>query len=312
MSSENQDQGHAEVDGGTAQESEPNLSSLLSRSKFSRRRLVLTSIGGALAAAPLVSCTVSGSHTTKTSQGDGAATGTASGDTTTTPQPLGGFVYFTTFEAQIVQAAAARIIPSDSSGPGATEAGVVYFIDRQLMNEFGLDGSRYEHGPFQLGVPTQGDQSGMSFRHRYRLGVLGMENYAKKLFGKGFADISPDQQDQILTDMENGTATGFDGTSVQSVSIRTAGAGTEVIEQVGPSGFSMAATAFFTMFREHVIAGFFSDPVHGGNRDMVGWKFIGFPGVQMSYASQISQYGKPFAGQYRSLKDYQQSFDQGA
>jgi gluconate 2-dehydrogenase gamma chain len=27
----------------------------------------------------------------------------------------------------------------------------------------------------------------------------------------------------------------------------------------------------------------FSDPMHGGNRDLVGWKLIGYPGAQRFY-----------------------------
>jgi hypothetical protein len=45
---------------------------------------------------------------------------------------------------------------------------------------------------------------------------------------------------------------------------------------------------------------------------MVGWKLIGFPGAQMSYAGQISSYGMPFTGPYTSLAAYQGQFDTGA
>ena len=50
----------------------------------------------------------------------------------TEQQPLGGFTYFNTFQAEIVNAAAGRLIPTDDNGPGAIEAAVVFFIDRQL------------------------------------------------------------------------------------------------------------------------------------------------------------------------------------
>ena len=73
-----------------------------------------------------------------------------------------------------------------------------------------------------------------------------------------------------------------------------------------------APQAFFNLLLAHTIAGFFADPVYGGNRDMVGWKLIGFPGAQMSYASQISNFGVPFTGPYKSLADYQDQFDAGA
>ncbi|MGN6484303.1 MAG: gluconate 2-dehydrogenase subunit 3 family protein, partial [Thermomicrobiales bacterium] len=56
----------------------------------------------------------------------------------------------------------------------------------------------------------------------------------------------------------------------------------------------------------YCMAGFFADPVHGGNRDMVGWKLIGFPGAHLSWADQIENYNKPFQGDYISLGQYQQ------
>jgi gluconate 2-dehydrogenase gamma chain len=29
--------------------------------------------------------------------------------------------------------------------------------------------------------------------------------------------------------------------------------------------------------------GFFCEPYYGGNRDMIGWKLVGFPGQQYGY-----------------------------
>jgi len=221
-------------------------------------------------------------------------------------QPNPGFEYFTAFQAGIIIAACARIIPTDSNGPGATEAGVVYFIDRQLSDLYGVSGRRYEQGPFATGAPTQGDQSGMLMRDRYRLGILGIENYAQQLYQLSFVQLSTDQQDRILHDMEAGTPTTFDGASIQSVTTTAAPAGTEGgFRTSSPGGVGVGAAAFFNLLRTHAIAGFFADPVHGGNRDMVGWKLIGFPGAQMSYAGAISQYGQPWQGGYKSLAEYQ-------
>jgi gluconate 2-dehydrogenase gamma chain len=43
------------------------------------------------------------------------------------------------------------------------------------------------------------------------------------------------------------------------------------------------------------IEGFFSDPVYGGNRDMVAWKMIGFPGAYANYYHLVDQHGIQFA-----------------
>jgi gluconate 2-dehydrogenase gamma chain len=221
-------------------------------------------------------------------------------------QPQAGFTYFTPFQAAIVTSACARIIPTDENGPGATEAGVVYFIDRQLSSDYGLSGRRYEHGPYATGTPTQGDQSGLHMRDRYRLGVLGMEAYARQIYQQGFATLPGAQQDTVLSDMEKGIPQNFDGSSIQASTTDPGASGTEgAIQRPTAGGPGVGATAFFNLLRSHTIAGFFADPVHGGNRDMVGWKLIGFPGAQMSYAQSISQYEQQWQGGYKSLAEYQ-------
>lgn len=235
-----------------------------------------------------------------------------------TPAPVAspaqdGFTHFVPAQAAVIAAAAARLIPTDENGPGATEAGVVYFIDRQLSSEYGLRGREYRLGPFQQGASTQGDQSALSMRDRYRLGIEGMNAYAQQLYGKGFAELAPEEQDRILSDMEAGLPDGFGAASIQAMSTEAAGAGTETsVQRVRAGGMGIGARAFFELLRAHTIAGFFADPVHGGNRDMVGWKLIGFPGAQTSYRAHISSYGVPFSGPFISLADYQQAFTGGS
>jgi gluconate 2-dehydrogenase subunit 3-like protein len=132
-----------------------------------------------------------------------------------------GFVYFVPYQAAIIRAAAARLIPTDDLGPGATEAGVVYFIDREMAKTHeSYRGPFYLQGPFQSGAPTQGDQSGMLFPDRFRLGIEGMDVYAKQKFGNGFASLTGDQQDAILHDMEQGIPKTFDGKTSRSASAR--------------------------------------------------------------------------------------------
>ena len=46
---------------------------------------------------------------------------------------------------------------------------------------------------------------------------------------------------------------------------------------------------FFQQVRLHTILGFFGHPMHGGNRDMVGWKLIGFE-HQMQYEPPFGYY----------------------
>ena len=50
-------------------------------------------------------------------------------------------------------------------------------------------------------------------------------------------------------------------------------------------------TEFFRQVRFHTILGFFGHPMHGGNRDMVGWKMLGLE-HSMQYAPPFGSYDK--------------------
>src|SRR5690606_32347268 len=56
--------------------------------------------------------------------------------------------FFTFDERRAADALTARFIPSDESGPGAREADVVRFLDRQLAGFYGRGQRWYMRGPF--------------------------------------------------------------------------------------------------------------------------------------------------------------------
>jgi gluconate 2-dehydrogenase gamma chain len=86
-------------------------------------------------------------------------------------------------EARTLEAICERIIPADQD-PGAAWAGVVTFIDRQLV------------GPYRRR------------RRTYRLGLIGTNGTSTEMFGKAFAALTPQQQDAVLQSMEKGQARG--------------------------------------------------------------------------------------------------------
>ncbi len=102
--------------------------------------------------------------------------------------------FFTETEARIVAAACARIFPSDSAGPGAHEAGVVIYIDRQLAGPYGRDKFRYTQEPFESSLPEHGYQGKESPRELYRSGLAMLA---------GFAEFPAEQQDEKLRTIEN-------------------------------------------------------------------------------------------------------------
>ncbi|HTZ57365.1 MAG TPA: gluconate 2-dehydrogenase subunit 3 family protein [Acidobacteriaceae bacterium] len=103
--------------------------------------------------------------------------------------------FFTAQEAKTVQAAAQRIFPSDESGPGATEAGVVIYIDRQLAGPYGKDKYRYTKGPWIESVPEHGYQGKENPQQTYRAGI--------PLLGDDFSSVLADQQDMRLEKIQD-------------------------------------------------------------------------------------------------------------
>jgi gluconate 2-dehydrogenase gamma chain len=82
-----------------------------------------------------------------------------------------GYTYFTPVEATFVEAAVARLIPNDEVGPGAVEANVPFFLDRQLAGPFGRGDHYYLGGPWPKGTPEQGYQSRFSPAQLYRAAI---------------------------------------------------------------------------------------------------------------------------------------------
>jgi gluconate 2-dehydrogenase gamma chain len=102
--------------------------------------------------------------------------------------------FFTESEALVVASATSRIIPSDDSGVGATEAGVTVYIDRQLAGPWGRDRNRYTQGPFEEAPPEFGYQGKATPREIYREGLKSL---------KGFDRLSPLEQIKTLRQIES-------------------------------------------------------------------------------------------------------------
>src|SRR5271157_797831 len=86
-------------------------------------------------------------------------------------------------EGRTLEAICERIIPADQD-PGAAWAGVVTFVDRQLM------------GPYRR------------LRKTYRLGIAGTNATGLAMFGKPFVALTSQQQDAVLQAMDKGQARG--------------------------------------------------------------------------------------------------------
>jgi gluconate 2-dehydrogenase gamma chain len=102
--------------------------------------------------------------------------------------------FFTEQEAKVIVAACERIFPANESGPGATQANVVVYIDRQLAGPYGIDAYRYTQEPFVESVPEHGYQGKENPQQVYRAGI-------PKL-GADFVESDGTQQDERLRAIE--------------------------------------------------------------------------------------------------------------
>ena len=142
------------------------------------------------------------------------------------------------------------------------------FLDRQLAGSYGKARTWYMQGPWSEGTPSQGNQSRLTPAQTYRAAIKAIDSYCQKTFSnKTFAQLAEKQQDDVLTHLEKGE-----------------------IELEGVKGKS-----FFEAFLQNTLEGFLSDPIYGGNRDMVGWKLIGFPGTRYDYRDYVSKHGEKLA-----------------
>jgi gluconate 2-dehydrogenase gamma chain len=68
------------------------------------------------------------------------------------------YIFFRPDEARFIEAAVERLIPADANGPGALQAGVPQYLDRQLGGAWGAGERLYRSGPWQAGEASQGYQ----------------------------------------------------------------------------------------------------------------------------------------------------------
>ena len=134
-------------------------------------------------------------------------------------------------ETRLLGAIAEQIIPADE-WPGGREAGVVNFIKTQL------------DGPYRR------------FREDYRNGLAAIESTCIARYQKKFEQLSWDQQNSFLKEMESGNLND------------------------GPwkNGFGQR---FFELLRTHSLQGFYGSPRHGGNKNFISYKMMGLDEFQV-------------------------------
>ena len=193
------------------------------------------------------------------------------------PPPLR---FFTKWEFALVTAMAETIWPTDELGPGARQAGVGYYIDGQLAGGWGRGHRSYLNGPFFTPADSgHGFQIPMTPADIYRAFLPAVDQYARTKYGGPYESLDAATQTKLMNDLRAGTAS---------------------VALAGSSAFTSAD--FFGMFRQNVLEGMLADPSYGGNKDMAGWRYVGFPGSPMRNDAEYAKWifnDKPYPYQYR-------------
>jgi len=192
-----------------------------------------------------------------------------SADHLPTPAQAGGYRVLTKqVDRDTLSAIYDRLIPEDEYGPSATNAGCIEFIDDQLFGDYGNGKALYLEGPMDraneekiMGKP----QFLSTPKERYLQGLTAIEAYSQKEFGTAFAALSPDQVDEFLLNLEAGKIN---------------------------LGSDIDSSALFELMLQNAREGYLSDPIYGGNKNMAGWKMIGFPGARYDYRPYLARRGE--------------------
>jgi len=170
----------------------------------------------------------------------------------TTEEGRESFVSLDAGQATTLAAVVDRMFPPDEACPGATALGVVSYIDRQLATAWGRGERMYTQEPYRVAEDgAHGWQSRLSPAGAYACGLAALRRHARERFGIDFAAASASEQDELIAAMERGELAGFE---------------------------DISSAQFFDLLHANVQEGLFGDPRHGGNRDLLGWRWIGLPG----------------------------------
>ena len=111
----------------------------------------------------------------------------------------------------------------------------------------------------------------------YRIAIREIDQQCKAAFGRPFAQLSGDGQLSLLEQLEK------DEIALPSLSSKF----------------------FFDLLLRNTDEGYFADPLYGGNRDKVGWKLLGFPGLPSGEYRRLVTSSEPYHAEPVSVLDVQ-------
>jgi gluconate 2-dehydrogenase gamma chain len=184
--------------------------------------------------------------------------------------------FFTAEEWATVEAATARIIPTDRD-PGAKEAGVVRFLDRFLSGPEFIYATADGSGFLQMsGKDLEAWEERISSRQQvYRQGIADLDALSRERHGKAFVELGDSEQDDVLETMSGQPRPKPVSLEPQTLGDGGVGGPPPTNQPVNDEGLG-----FFEMLVLHTRQGFYADPAYGGNANHIGWRVIGYPGPE--------------------------------
>jgi gluconate 2-dehydrogenase gamma chain len=175
--------------------------------------------------------------------------------------------FFNATEWAFLHAACDRLIPADDVGPGALQVGVPEFIDRHMQTPYASGDIWYMQGPFIEAAPQFGYQGRLTVRDILRVGIHAMDMHCQANYsGKAFTQLAAAEQESLLTSAESGQL------QLEEISSRE----------------------FFNQLLAETRLGYFCDPAYGGNKDMLAWEMVGYPGARADYADWVEVRDRPY------------------
>lgn len=231
-----------------------------------------------VAGASLASTAASAGLMSSAAQAQNTESAPASGHSVTSqPQPEPPLQYLNDEQHAFVVAAVDTLIPADELSPSGSDCGCAVYIDRQLASAWGGGAKMYRGGPYFAGKPEQGYQLPLTPAEFFVAGIAGAKEWTRKTYGTDFEGLEQSKRVEALKAMQEGKAE-FD---------------------------NFSSRAFFARLYAMTMEGFFADPIYGGNRNMVSWRMLGYPGLPATYARLIDQYrDRRYVVEPQSIADF--------
>jgi Gluconate 2-dehydrogenase subunit 3 len=169
-------------------------------------------------------------------------------------------LYFSDDEYAVVESACARLIPTDED-PGAQEAGVADYLDG-LLGAFATDPPR-----IWAGGPFSGRRGGENGFARF-MPLRPLDELAWRTRIEGSLGIAEREFNGPVVGLQERYQAG----------LAALGLDFPTLDDAAQDERLRSNPEFTELLYEHACEGMYGAPEYGGNRELAGWRYIGYEG----------------------------------